>query len=162
MHTDARTRIAADQTGLVRALVGNGIAPKGFDGSRVQAAAGALLLKRAHSVARAWPSLARSLGPKFDERFAEYACSRPTLQSNPMLDGRAFARVLAGDGRLDDDAAAEVLAFDVRHRASGDRILARRGIWIGAALLRHSRRLNIAIRLPLFGERWISVPLKFL
>src|SRR6185503_7314713 len=88
MHTDARTRLAAGQLELVRALVGDGIAPEGFDGPRIQAAAGALLQKRAHSVARAWPDLARSLGSAFDERFARYARSRPIFQGGgPMLDG---------------------------------------------------------------------------
>jgi hypothetical protein len=142
--------------------VGDGIAPRGFDASRVQAAAGALLRKRAHSVARAWPGLARSLGPWFDERFTEYAQARPILQSGPIVDGRTFARALARDGHLADDAASEVLSFDIRHRVSGDRVIPRRGIRIGAAFLRQSLRLIIAIRLPLFGEHWISVPLKFL
>ena len=163
MHADARTRIAADQLEVVRALVGNEIAPDGFDRARIQAAADALLLKRAHSVARAWPELARSLGPTFDERFARYARSQPMLQGvGPMLDGRRFAHLLAREGHLADDASVEVLAFDARNRVNGDGVAARRRIWIGAAFLRQSVRLIIAIRLPLFGERWINLPLKFL
>jgi hypothetical protein len=163
MHTDARTRIAAGQLELVRALVGNEFAPEGFDSLRIQAAADALLLKRAHSVARAWPELARSLGATFDERFARYARSRPMLQDGgPMLDGRRFAHSLARGGHLADDASVEVLAFDVRNSVKGDKVVARRSIWIGAVFLRQSLRLIIAIRLPLFGERWINLPLKFL
>jgi len=162
MHTDARTRLAAGQLELVRALVGDGIAPEGFDGPRIQAAAGALLQKRAHSVARAWPDLARSLGSAFDERFARYARSRPMLQGGgPMLDGRRFAREIASAGPLADDAAVEVLAFDVRNRVKGDRVVARRNIFIGTAFLRRSLRFVIAIRLPAVGEWWIKVPLKF-
>jgi hypothetical protein len=147
----------------LRALVGNEIAPDGFDRARIQAAADALLLKRAHSVARAWPELARSLGPTFDERFARYARSQPMLQGvGPMLDGRRFAHLLAREGHLADDASVEVLAFDARNRVNGIGVAARRRIWIGAAFLRRSVRLIIAIRLPLFGERWINLPLKFL
>ena len=160
MHADARTRIAADQLELVRALVGNEIAPDGFDGPRIQAAADALLKKRAHSVARAWPELAGSLGANFEERFARYARSRPMLQDGvaPLLDGRRFAHSLAREGHLVDDASVEVLTFDVRNRVNGDRVVARRSIWIGAAFLRQSLRLIIAIRLPLVGERWINLP----
>jgi hypothetical protein len=42
MHIDARMKLAAAQSELVRALVGNEIAPGGFDGSRIQATAEAL------------------------------------------------------------------------------------------------------------------------
>lgn len=163
MHTDARTRLAAAQLELVRALVGNEIAPPEFDRLRIQATADALLLKRSHSVARAWPRLARSLGPAFEECFAQYARSRPILQEGgPLADGRAFARALARVGALADDAALEALAFDLRYRVSAERVIARRGFSFGAALLKRSVRFVIAARLPLCGERWISVPLKIL
>ena len=163
MPNDARKRLAAAQLELVRALVSNEIMPAEFDSARIQATADALLLKRSHSVAHAWPGLARSLGSSFDERFAVYARSRPIVQEGgPLADGRAFARDLARAGDVPDATALETLAFDLRHRVSSDRVIARRGFSIGAALLKQPLRFTIAIRLPLLGERWISVPLKIL
>lgn len=161
MHIDARKRLAASQLELVRALVGNEIAPAEFDGPRIQAAADALLLKRSRSVAHAWPGLARSLGPAFDERFALYASSKFIRhEGGPLADGREFAHELAREGALADDAVLEALAFDLRYDVSLEGALARRGISFRGALLKQSLRLIIAIRLPLLGERWFSVPLK--
>jgi hypothetical protein len=163
MHTDARTRLASSQLELVQALVGNGAKPAEFDASRIQATADALLLKRTHSVARSWPSLARSLGPAFDERFSNYARSRPPLHDGgPLADGRAFARAVAQDVALADDAALEALLFDLRYRISEERVVARRGFFFGLAQLNQSQRLVIGIRLPLFGERLINLPLQIL
>lgn len=163
MHIDARKRLAAAQLELVRALVSNEIAPAEFDSSRIQATADALLLKRAHSVAHAWPGLARSLGPAFDERFALFAQSGPIAQGGgPLADGRAFARAVSRAGALAEDAALETLAFDLRYRVNSERIIARRGFSFGAALLKQSLRIIVGIRLPFLGERWISVPLKIL
>lgn len=163
MHTDARKRLAAAHLELLRALVRDEIAPAEFDSSRIQTTADALLRKRSHSVANAWPRLARSLGSEFDERFALYARSRPIVQEGaPLADGRAFARTPARAGALADEAALETLAFDLRYHVSSERVIARRGFSFGAALLKQSLRFIIAIRLPLVGERWISVPLKIL
>lgn len=163
MHTEARKRLAAAQLELVRALVSNEIAPAEFDSSRIQATADALLLKRSHSVAHGWPGLARSLGSAFDEHFAAYARSRPIVhEGGPLADGRAFARALARAGVLADEAALETLAFDLRYLVSSERVIARRGVSFGAALLKQSLWFVIAIRLPLLGERWINVPLKIL
>ncbi|MEK6288484.1 MAG: hypothetical protein AABO57_22430 [Acidobacteriota bacterium] len=160
MYSDARRRLAAAQLELVRALVSNEIAPAEFDNSRIQATADALLLKRAHAVAGAWPSLARSLGSAFDDRFALYSRSRPVVQEGgPLADGRAFARELARAGAVQDDVALETLAFDLRHRVSSDRVIARRGFSFGASLLKQPLRCIIGIRIPLLRERWISIPL---
>ena len=161
MQTDARKRSAAAQLELVRALVSNETAPDGFDSSRIQATAEALLRKRSHAVARAWPELARSLGSSFDERFAMYARSRPiTDDGGPLADGRAFARVLGRENLLSEEVVVEALAFDLRYQAHSDRLIARRGIWLGAARLDKMSRFVIAIRVPVLGERWISIPLK--
>jgi hypothetical protein len=163
MHTDARKRLAAAQLELVRALVGREVAPADFDGSRVQAAANTLMLKRARAVAQAWPRLARSLGPAFDDRFALYAQSQPlTEEGGPLADGGAFARSLRRAGELADDAMLEALAFDLRYRVRGGRVTARRGFSFGATLLKRSPRFVVAVRLPLFGERWLNIPLKIL
>lgn len=161
MHSGARNRIAAAQLELVRALVSNDAAPAEFDRLRIQATAEALLLKRAHSVARTWPALARALGPTFDERFAQYARSEPISdERGPLADGRAFARSLACERALSDEAALETIGFDLRYRVGGESVRPRRGVSLCAKLLKQPRRLIIAVRLPVLGERWIKIPLK--
>lgn len=163
MHNDARKRLAAAQLELLCALVGREIAPAEFDSSRIQATANALMLKRARSVARAWPQLARSLGSAFDHRFALYAQSRPiTQESEPLADGRAFARSIHRAFALADEAVLETLAFDLRYRIRGEKVTARRGFSFGAGRLKQSLRFVVAVRLPLLGERWFNIPLKIL
>ena len=162
MQSDARTKLAAEQLELVRALVGRASAPAEFDSSRMQATAEALLLKRSNSVARAWPELARSLGDTFEDRFARYASSRPLPEGGALADGRVFARTLGRPIRLADMAELEVLDFDLHHRVCADGAIARRGFSLVSALLRESHRLIIAIRLPLLGERRFRVTLKIL
>ena len=121
------------------------------------------MLKRARAVANAWPRLARSLGPAFDDRFAAYARSNPLRQEGgPLADGRAFARELHRAGALSDEAVLEKLAFDLRHRVRCERAVARRGFSFGAGVLKQSLRFVIAIRLPVLGERWFNIPLKIL
>ena len=56
-----RERLADEQAALVRALVGGGPVPGGFDAGRVAATSAALVRKRAREVARAWPVLAAEL-----------------------------------------------------------------------------------------------------
>jgi hypothetical protein len=162
MHSDARTRLAAEQLELVRALVGHDAMPAEFDSSRIQATTEALLHKRSHSVARVWPALSRSLGETFEDRFARYARSRPLPEGGALADGRVFARTLCPLVSLADEAKLEVLAFDLHHRVRPDGAIARRGFSLVLGQLKESFRLVIAIRLPLLGERWIRVPLKIL
>ena len=45
----------------------------------------------------------------------------------------------------------EAMAIDLRHR--------RRRLAVMAVLLREPRRLVLAARLPLLGERWLVIPL---
>jgi len=163
MHTDARKNLAAAQLELMRALTSGERPPAGFDASRIQATADLLRLKRARSVAHQWPRLARSLGPAFLDRFALYAQGHPAEQEGGALaEGRAFARAIARAGALADEAALELLAFDLRYRISRERAIARRGISFSVRLLKQSLRLVIAIRLPVLGERWLNIPLKIL
>jgi hypothetical protein len=72
-----RERLAAEQAALVRALVGGGPVPGGFDPERVRATSAALARKRAREVARAWPVLAAELGDDFTGRFLAFAAGRP-------------------------------------------------------------------------------------
>ncbi len=163
MHIDARKKLAAAQLELVRALVGRESASAEFDSSRIQATANALMLKRARSVAHAWPELARSLGAAFDERFAQYGESHPIAQEgSPQADGRAFARALRRAGTLADEALLETLRFDLRYRVRSEKVTTRRGFSFGAGVLKQSFRFVVAFRLPLLGERWINISLKIL
>ena len=163
MQVEVRSKVAAAQRELIRALVSNGELPPEFDCSRVRAAADALLQKRAKSVARVWPGLAHSLGASFHEQFSHYAEARPVLRDGgPLADGREFARLLSQDAALSDDAIVEVLTFDLRYRVAGSKVVARRGLSFCAGLLKQSHRLIVAVRLPITGERWIRFPLKIL
>ena len=163
MHVDARKKLAAAQLELARALATGERAPAEFDSPRLQATANALLLKRARSVAHAWPQLARSLGAAFDERFALYGKSHTIAQEGGALaDGRAFARLLRREGALADEALLETLRFDLRYRVRSEKVIARRGVWFCAGVLKQSLRLVVAFRLPLLGERWLNIPLKIL
>lgn len=162
MPTDARQRLAEAQTKLVRALVGYADAPTEFDAARLRVTADTLLMKRARAVAHAWPRLARALGPMFDARFAAYARLSATPESGPLVDGRAFARMLERAGELTDEARCERLAFDARYKRCGKRRIARRRFAVGATRLKSSARLVIVIRLPLVGERWLKLSLKIL
>lgn len=87
---DGRGELAAAQEALVAALVAGGPLPEGFDAVRVDAAAAALLHKRAGEVARAWPWLAAAYGREWRTEFAGWAAGRPTRGS--WRDGWDFAR----------------------------------------------------------------------
>ena len=163
MHIDARKKLATAQLELVLALVGRERATAEFDSARIQAAANALLLKRARSVAHAWPQLARSLGAAFDERFAQYGQSHPIeQQDSPLADGRSFVRWLRRAGSLADEALIETIRFDLCYRVRSEKVIARRAFSFGAGLLKQPLRFVVAFRLPLLGERWLNIPLKIL
>lgn len=111
--SDPNSELSAAQEALVKALVGGGPLPPGFDQGRVDAARRALLRKRAGEVAKAWPLLAAALGPTaadtgFVARFVAWAESRPSEGS--YADGLAFARHLRSTGALPALAATELAA----------------------------------------------------
>jgi hypothetical protein len=148
----SRERLAADQAALVRALVGGGPLPGGFDPDRVRATSAALARKRAREAARAWPVLAAELGEEFTEAFLAHAARRPPpARGGALADGLAFADALARRGRLPANARVERLGARA-HLAPGRARLA-------AALAGPPRRLVVAARLPGLGERWLSLPL---
>src|SRR5438045_4419606 len=100
-NQQARARLASMQAELVRSLTGLAGAPQDFDPARLQAAANALQTKRMRAVARAWPSLARSLGKRYPQQFAAFASQTPLPQGGSSLDdGWAFARWLDQAGEL--------------------------------------------------------------
>jgi hypothetical protein len=99
--------LSAAQEALVKALVGGGPLPEGFDAARVDAARRALLRKRAGEVAKAWPLLAAALGPDaFPTRFTAWADGRPSEGSS--ADGLAFAQHLRATGALPPLAEREL------------------------------------------------------
>jgi transposase len=149
----ARDRLADEQAALVRALVGGGPVPGGFDPGRVAATSAALARKRAREVARAWPVLAADLGEGFSDRFVADAARRPPPASGGALaDGLAFARALARQGRLSPNARVEAMLATARLSASPVRL--------AATLAGPPRRLVVTLRAPGLGERWLSVPLR--
>jgi hypothetical protein len=146
-----RDRLAAGQAALVRALVGGGPVPGGFDRGRVRAASTALARKRAREVARAWPALAAELGEDFTGEFLAYAAGRPPpARGGALADGLAFADALAGEGRLPDSARVERLAARAQ--------LSTRPVRLAATLTGSPRRPVATVRAPGLGERWLSLP----
>jgi hypothetical protein len=146
-----RERLAAEQAALVRALVGGGPVPGGFDPGRVRATSAALARKRAREVARAWPVLAAELGEAFTGRFLADAARRPPpSRGGALADGLAFARALAREGRLPGNARVEAMVAAAR--------LSSRPLRLAAAVAGPPRRLVVTVRAPGLGERWHSFP----
>jgi hypothetical protein len=147
-----RERLAAEQAALVRALVAGEPVPEGFDPDRVRATAAALARKRAREVARAWPVLAADLGGAFTDRFVAFAAGRPPPATGGALaDGLAFARALARQGRLSDDARVEAMLAAAR--------LSPRPVRLGVTLAGRPPRLVVLARAPGLGERGFALPL---
>jgi hypothetical protein len=147
-----RARLAAEQAALVRALVGGGPVPGGFDPARVRATAAALGRKRAREVARTWPVLAAELGEAFGERFLDFAARHPPpRRGGALADGLAFTRALARAGHLPANAQAEAMVAAAH--------LSTRPVRVAAAVAGPPRRLVVTVRLPALGERWLSLPL---
>ena len=147
-----RERLAAEQAALVRALVGGGTVPGGFDSGRVAATSAALGRKRAREVARAWPVLAVDLGEDFTGRFLADTARRPPPATGGVLaDGLTFARSLARQGRLSPNARVEAMLAAAH--------LSARPLRLAATLAGPPRRLVVTVRAPGLGERWLTVPL---
>ncbi len=99
----SRESLGRRQAELVAALVAGAAVPEGFDQTRVRAATDALLRKRAGEVGNRWPTLRASLGPQWNEAFAQWARERPPHGS--WRDGWDFARQLATERRWGPAAA---------------------------------------------------------
>lgn len=156
---DTRAHLAEQQAALVRSLVADGDALPGFDAQRIEAAAAALASKRRREVAHTWPGLARALGDRFVRLFDEYAgqAPMPTL-GGPRADGRSFARFLAQINLLTDEGRLEALQVDMHFKITPDGLIRRQGSTLQIAWLRTARRLVVALRLPLLGERCWRIP----
>lgn len=144
---------------LVRALQRGAGYPTGFVASNADAASHALRRKRARAVARAWPALAAALGAHFVGRFDAYARAAPPPGfGGGLADGLVFAGQLARD-ELNPGVRAERLAARSRLTLRGGAVRARRGVFIGATVTRHPRRLIIVLRGPAGGHGTVVVPL---
>lgn len=111
------TSLAERQAALVAALVAGAPVPAGFDASRVDIAARALLRKRAGLAARSWPRLAAALGPQWMAEFAALHAGRPS--NGGLRDGWDLARGLHAAGRLPATAAEELAAREATARYDG-------------------------------------------
>ncbi|GAA3216176.1 hypothetical protein [Actinocorallia longicatena] len=103
--------LAGRQEALVRALVGGGGLPAGFDARLVGAAAKALLRKRSGEIVRAWPELAGS-----EAEIVRWAEGRPSLGS--WRDGWEFAREHRES--LGRDALTALVVCEVRWIHGGE------------------------------------------
>jgi hypothetical protein len=154
---EARARLAAAQGELVRALVGQGEAPAGFDEARLALAARSLVGKRLREVARAWPALCRCLGERWAERFRDWAAHTPPPgEGGPLADGAAFLRAVP-PGELDDKARLEALMVSLHWWRTRRGLRRRRGFVLKSAWLPGQRRLVVGVRLPWLGARLTSI-----
>lgn len=111
--------LAEQQRAVVRALVGGGSPPPGFDARRLELTRLSLLRKRARGVASHWPALGAM--PDFQRRFMEWAADRTPGPGHDegLAFGRSLGRdlpaaarverLLAGQGRVARDAGAVVV-----------------------------------------------------
>jgi hypothetical protein len=146
MNSQDELRLA--QRALVAALVAGAPLPAGFDAGRVQAAARALLRKRAAEVARSWPELASSYGPAWPTIFAGWASERPTRGS--WLDGWDFGRDHRGS--LAPGARVELAVCEARwvHQGTAE---PRRRRGIRLALLPGGLMVHLPGRICLLRSR---------
>jgi hypothetical protein len=101
MSDEARRRLAAAQTALVRALLAGDDAPAGFDPEALRAEAAALLAKRRRTVERIRPDLIDVLGTRFAEVFDTWATANPRrYEISAQADANRFAAWLAAHGHL--------------------------------------------------------------
>ncbi|MFB7213080.1 DUF692 domain-containing protein [Streptomyces sp. NPDC056255] len=133
-----RDRLAAAQTGLLRALVAGGPAPQGFDRRRLGVQSRALAAKRAGVVAKVAPELPEILGTGYRDAFLSYAATRP-MSAGYRRDAMDFAEDLLIAGRPADDAARRRLTHWWQDRA-------------GARPPRRTTRLVRAARAALIGR----------
>ena len=151
--------LAAQQEALVRALAGQAPPPAGFDTAQIDATAESLLKKRARTVARVWPALARALGDTYAAQFGAYARATPLpADGSPVADGHAFAQVLSRRGDLSEDARWELLAMQLQYRFPATGPVRRRWPVVKMMWLRAPRRLVIALGGP-WRPGWWTIPL---
>ncbi|MFO0891904.1 MAG: hypothetical protein U0790_22560 [Isosphaeraceae bacterium] len=163
MSETSRRRLAALQESLLRSLTGTGPPPEEVDPERLELAATSLAVKRARSVALAWPGLAEALGPRFSEEFAAFAAvtTLPAL-GGPLADGMAFARWLLRRGPLPAPARLDHLVVSLRYDSRPEGLVPRRGPALKWAWIDPPGRFVVAARWWPGREAWLRLPMPFL
>jgi hypothetical protein len=99
MSDEARRRLAAAQTALVRALLAGDAAPAGFDPERLRIETATLLAKRRRIVEQIRPDITDVLGVRFTELFDAWAAANPRRDGiSARTDADEFAAWLAARG----------------------------------------------------------------
>ena len=106
VSADRRAQLAARETELVKALHG-GPTPAGLDAAMIALARAGIVRKRSRQVAKAFPALARDLGPDYEDAFAAFAGANPPHSGGSLSDGLAFGIIVARERGLSDDAKLE-------------------------------------------------------
>ncbi|HZU96554.1 MAG TPA: hypothetical protein VFF73_07685 [Planctomycetota bacterium] len=149
---DVRARIAAEQTELVRALVGVAPCPQRFDAERVRVSVIQLHEKRKMALKKVWPGLGQGLGDRFAPLFDAYAKEHTHPEwGHGLADGLAFARWLEGRHEVPNEGKLELLDVHLRTVKVGGRLRPRRGLAFSAAILSGPRRIVFGIKLPGLG-----------
>jgi hypothetical protein len=156
MTAEPRARLAARQAELISALYG-GQPAEGLDARLVTLTSDSLARKRARAVARAWPALARALGPGLADQFAAFARVTPPPEGGALADGLAFSQEIAHQRPLPDDARIEGMLATSRVKLRHNRLVSRRGPGLAAVTTGRPRRLVIIATLPLVGTRIVTL-----
>jgi hypothetical protein len=156
MTAELRARLAARQAELISALYG-GPPAEGLDPRLVTLTSDSLARKRARAVARAWPALARALGPGLADQFTAFARVTPPPEGGALADGLAFSQVITRQRRLPDDARIEGMLAASRVKLRHNRLVARRGPRLAAVTTGRPRRLVIIATLPPVGTRIVTL-----
>jgi hypothetical protein len=149
---DARARIAAEQTELVRALIGVAPCPQKFDAERVRVSVIQLHEKRKMALKKVWPGLGQGLGDRFGSLFDAYAREHTHPEwGHGLADGLAFAKWLEEQHGVPNEGKLELLDVRLRTVKVGGRLRARRGFAFTTAILHEPRRIVFGIKLPGLG-----------
>ena len=134
-----------------------GPAPPGLDADMIALARAGIVRKRARQAARAFPALARDVGPDYDDAFAAFAAAHPPADGGALADGLAFGGIIAHDRGLSDDAKLERMVAIARVTTRGGRLTRRRAPHIAAALTRRPPGIVIVVGAPGVGARVLSL-----
>lgn len=145
-----REELLAQQASALRAITARYERSHVFERRGLVAAGETLVRKRVGALHRSWPALRLALGDSFRHLAREYVLTQPRLASDSRADGRAFAQWLGNRGSLSDDAAVEVLRFDISYRITTLGVRRRR---LPMVTIRRRPRLMVGLSLPRPGAR---------
>jgi hypothetical protein len=156
VSADRRAQLAARETELVQALHG-GPTPPGLDPEMVALARAGIVRKRARQVARAFPALARDLGPGYQDAFNAFADASPPQNGGALADGLALGNLVARERGLSDEAKVERMITIAGMTTRSGRMQRRRVPYIGAILTRQPPGIVIVAHGPVVGTRVLSL-----